>query len=136
MQTDPTADATALLERWRADLASWAIPEPILSAAGPKSPWELPRQLFVDRTRRLVAAPSGHTYQRALEALRPRGTVLDVGCGAGAASLPLAPFADGIAGVDEQANMLDAFRVLGDEIGCPVDTVTGRWPDVAGQVAP
>ena len=134
MRAESAGDATALLERWREDLASWAIPEPILRAAGPKSPWELPRQLFVDRTRRLVAWPSGHTYQRALEALRPRGTVLDVGCGAGAASLPLAPHASAMVGVDEHPGMLDAFRTLGAEVGCPVETFTGRWPDIAGEV--
>lgn len=135
MPTEETAEATALLERWRDDLVSWAIPEPILRAAA-KSPWELPRQMFVDRTRRLVAWPSGHTYQRALEALRPRGTILDVGCGAGAASLPLVPHADGVTGVDERADMLDAFRAVGAESGCPVRTVEGRWPDVAGLVGP
>jgi SAM-dependent methyltransferase len=137
MQADPTgADAATLLDRWRDDLAAWAIPEPIMRAAGPKSPWELPRQVFVDRTRRQVAVPSGHSYQRAVDALGPGGTVLDVGCGAGAASLPLAPRASGIVGVDSQADMLDAVRTLGAELGCPVETVAGRWPDVAGQVGP
>jgi hypothetical protein len=32
--------------------------------------------------------------------------------------------------------MLDAFRAVGAEAGCPVETVTGRWPDVADRVAP
>lgn len=128
-------DATTLLDRWRDDLASWAIPEPILRAAGPRSPWELPRQVFVDRTRRLLAWPSGHSYQQAREALRPPGSVLDIGCGAGAASLPLAPYATGVTGVDAQADMLEAFRALGGEAGCPVETVSGRWPEVAADVA-
>jgi SAM-dependent methyltransferase len=123
--------ATGPLDRWRADLESWAIPEPILRAAGDRSPWALPRELFVARARTLVAEPAGHAYQVALEALTPSGTVLDVGCGAGAASLPMAPLATGVVGVDERESMLDAFRMVGAEVGCPVQTVAGRWPDVA-----
>lgn len=123
--------ATDPLARWRADLESWAIPEPILRAAGDRSPWALPREMFVERARGLVAEPAGHAYEVALDALTPGGTVLDVGCGAGAASLPMARYATGIVGVDERESMLDAFRMVGAEIGCPVETVTGRWPDVA-----
>lgn len=123
--------ATDPLARWRTDLESWAIPEPILRAAGDRSPWVLPREVFIQRARTLVAEPEGHAYQVALDALLPGGTVLDVGCGAGAASLPLAPHATGIVGVDERDSMLDAFRMVAAEIGCPVETVAGRWPDVA-----
>jgi SAM-dependent methyltransferase len=72
---------------------------------------------------------------RAREALPGGGTVLDVGSGAGAASLPLAPPAGHLTAVDESPAMLDAFRALAASASIAVDTVAGRWPDVAGQVA-
>src|SRR2546430_2930411 len=79
--------------RWREDLAAWAIPQHILDAA-PESPWHFPVELFA---RRADAAQSRMTAStlRALEALPMDGSVLDVGCGAGAASLPLAAKASG-----------------------------------------
>ena len=56
----------------------------------PESPWTFPVELFAARAdaaaRRFKPTPSN---LRALEALTEHGTVLDVGCGAGAASLPL-----------------------------------------------
>lgn len=122
-------------ERWRADLASWAIPESILRAAD-RSPWTLPRQVFARRAERQVAAPEGASFDLAAKALRPSGTVLDVGSGAGAASLPLAPWASEITAVDESDGMLDALRAMAGERGVPVRLVAGRWPDVAAEVEP
>ncbi|WP_370022557.1 class I SAM-dependent methyltransferase [Planotetraspora sp. GP83] len=89
-------------ERWRADLESWAIPETILASA-PANPWTHQVERFRRRTEALLAAPGGPTYERAREALPPGGSVLDVGAGTGAASLPLHP-AELIA-VDESAAM-------------------------------
>jgi precorrin-6B methylase 2 len=122
-------------ERWRADLASWAIPEPILRAVD-RSPWTLPRQAFARRAERQVAAPEGVSFELAAEALRPGGTVLDVGSGAGAASLPLAPWASGTVAVDESEGMLDTLRAMAANLGVPVRLVRGRWPDVAAEVEP
>src|SRR5258708_12178616 len=84
------ADLDERLERWRGDLAAWAIPEHI-TAAVPESPWVLPRQVFARRADRLRATPSGPSYQRAWAALDPPGSVLAVGSGAGAACPPLPP---------------------------------------------
>jgi hypothetical protein len=42
------APLTALLDRWREDLAAWAIPEHITAAVA-ESPWVLPRQVFAPR---------------------------------------------------------------------------------------
>jgi SAM-dependent methyltransferase len=122
-------------ERWRADLAAWAIPEPIMNAAG-RSPWTLPRQVFVRRAERQIAAPEGPSFERAVEALRPRGDVLDVGTGAGAASLPLTPWAGTVTAVDVEDGMLETFAGLARDRGVPMRLVPGRWPDVADRVDP
>lgn len=124
---------TELLERWRDELAAWAIPEHITAAAA-QSPWVLPRQVFARRADRLVAQPGGPSYERAAEALRPAGTVLDVGSGAGAASLPLAPRATVVTAVDADEQMLALLRERADAIGLAARTVAGQWPDVAPQV--
>jgi SAM-dependent methyltransferase len=119
-----------LLDGWRRDLASWAIPEEITAAAA-ESPWVLPRQVFARRADRLRAAPAGPSFQRAWAALDPPGSVLDVGSGAGAACLPLLPRATHLAAVDTDAGMLERLteRVAPSPVG--FDAVLGAWPDVA-----
>jgi 2-polyprenyl-3-methyl-5-hydroxy-6-metoxy-1,4-benzoquinol methylase len=124
-----------LLDKWRADLAAWAIPEHI-AAAVPDSPWVLPRQVFARRADRLIAEPAGPSYERAAEALEPAGTVLDIGSGAGAACLPLAPHATMVTAVDTDAGMLDLLAERAAAAGLNTRTVTGRWPDVAEQADP
>ena len=74
-------DLTELAERWRADLAGWAIPAHITAAVG-ESPWVLPRQVFARRADRLAAEPDGPSYARAQAALKPSGELMDVGSGA------------------------------------------------------
>ena len=117
--------------RWREDLAAWAIPQHILDAA-PESPWHFPVELFA---RRADAAQSRMTAStlRALEALPMDGSVLDVGCGAGAASLPLAAKTSGLIGVDPSAAMLKEFRVRAQAAGVEVQTVRGAWPEAAAR---
>jgi SAM-dependent methyltransferase len=115
--------------RWREQLASWAIP-PEIRAAAAASPWDLPVAPFAGRARRQLTAPDGVSYQRALEVLPTGGTVLDVGAGAGAASLALRERAGRIIAVDESPAMLDALRSIA---GSAVETIAGRWPDVAPQ---
>jgi SAM-dependent methyltransferase len=125
---------TELLERWRGELATWAIPEHITAAAA-QSPWVLPRQVFARRTDRLVARPDGPSYERAAEALEPQGTVLDVGSGAGAASLPLARHTSMVTAVDADEQMLALFSERAAAIGLAARTVAGQWPDVAPRAA-
>lgn len=72
----------------------------------------------------------------ALEALPDGGSVLDVGCGAGAGSLPLAPPAGLIIGVDEGENLLRAFGKRARERGVEHVEMLGRWPEIADRVAP
>jgi SAM-dependent methyltransferase len=129
------ASLNALLEKWRADLGAWAIPEHITSSVT-ESPWVLPRQVFARRADRMTHAPSGPSYERAWEALGPAGTVLDVGSGAGAACLPLAPRATTVTAVDGDERMLGLLSERAEAIGLDLHTVAGQWPDVAARVPP
>jgi SAM-dependent methyltransferase len=115
-----------LAARWRDDLAAWAIPEEIVAAA-PVSPWTHQVERFARRTGALLADPKGPTYDRAREALPPGGSVLDVGAGTGAASLPLRPAL--LVAVDENAAMLSELTRQAGAI--EVETIHGRWPEVA-----
>ena len=124
-----------LLDKWRADLDAWAIPEHITATVA-DSPWVLPRQVFARRADRLMAKPAGPSYERAAEALEPAGTVLDIGSGAGAACLPLAPHATTVTAVDTEADMLTLLAERAAAAGLDLRTVRGRWPDVADQAAP
>jgi len=118
---------------WRTALDSWAIPQEILDAA-PESPWGCPVELFARR----ADAPRGPTPTdlHALEALPDGGTVLDVGCGAGAGSLGLGARASQIIGVDRSAGMLDAFRQRVEAAGATATTIEGTWPDTAPSTPP
>lgn len=128
------ADLEERLERWRGDLAAWAIPEHITAAVS-ESPWVLPRQVFARRADRVIATPSGPSYQRAWAALDPPGSVLDVGSGAGAACLPLLPRATSLTAVDSEAEMLEQLSQRTVAAGITVRTVLGRWPEAAAQTA-
>jgi SAM-dependent methyltransferase len=120
----------AAAERWGAALHEWAIPERILTRA-PESPYGYPTECFRTRAERSMDRDPTPTTLRALEALPAAGTVLDVGVGGGATSLPLARKASRITGVDASQDMLDAFRQTAAAIGVEADTILGAWPDVA-----
>ncbi len=120
----------ALLDRWRAELAAWAIPDHI-AAAVTDSPWVLPRTVFARRADRLTAAPSGPSFERAWAALDPPGSVLDVGAGAGAACLPLLPRCTGLTAVDTEPDMLSLLADRAAGSGVETRLVAGRWPNVA-----
>jgi methyltransferase family protein len=105
--------------RWRDALAGWGIPDAILAQA-PEDPWTLPPQLFATLDR-----PESPSHRIARAALRPGDTVLDVGAGRCAMSLPLRPPAARIIAVDAQPSMLEDSPAD--------DCVLGRWPDVAGE---
>ncbi len=123
---------TTAAERWREALASWAIPKEILDRA-PESPYYFPVELFASR-----ADSAGEeltpSNRRALEALPEGGSVLDVGCGAGAASLALASRARRLIGVDSSKGMLEEFLDRTRSRGLEAEAIEGRWPDVAAQV--
>src|SRR2546426_789904 len=77
--------------------------------------------------------PLGVPNRRSLEALPEGGSILDVGCGAGAASLPLSSRAGELIGVDTSNEMLDAFRERAERGGVAVRTIAGHWPEVAAE---
>jgi SAM-dependent methyltransferase len=129
MTPDPQASTAA--ERWAEDLAAWAIPEEIVAAA-PECPWHYPVALFASRAESARAAsPATPSTDAARGALGERGSVLDVGCGGGAASLALVPPAARVIGVDTSEDMLETFERIAAEAGVRIQTVEGRWPDVA-----
>ena len=119
-------------EHWGRALADWRIPTEILEAA-PESPWEFPVGLFEKR-----ADASRDTWTRsnatAFEALPLDGSVLDVGCGAGAASLPLARRAKRLIGVDSSPRLLAEFRQRAGAAASEMVAIEGAWPAVEEQV--
>ena len=126
------AGLTALV-RWREQLEGWAIPEEIRARA-PEDPWSFPAELFVSK----ADAPPADTpsRSRAREALPEGGSVLDVGCGAGAASMALVPPAGRVIGVDPLPEMLVEFEGRARRGGVSYQAVEGSWPEVAGRVKP
>src|SRR5437867_4397134 len=107
-------------------------------AAAPEPPWACPPALFAHSAEAAVApgaAPSPST-RRALEALPDGGSVIDVGVGGGAASLPLCPPGRRVTGVDQNPRMLERFAALAEQQGVGHAEVEGLWPDVAPQVGP
>lgn len=122
-------------ERWAVALEARAIPQALIDAA-PQSPWGFPRELFEARGARVTdpGIAISPTADRAMEAIPEQGTVLDVGVGGGATSLPLAGRAGTIIGVDGQPDMLEAFTSTATAAGVRAIAVEGRWPDIAPQV--
>ncbi|CAN5264080.1 hypothetical protein BH20ACT24_BH20ACT24_06410 [soil metagenome] len=116
---------------WRRALEAWAIPEAILDKA-PESPWGFPVELFARRAEH-AATRSTPSNARALEALPVSGSVLDVGCGAGAASMPLTGRAKALVGVDPSPAMLEAFLRQAGAAGVDVEIVEGTWPDASAR---
>jgi SAM-dependent methyltransferase len=116
-------------QQWADELAAWTI-DPQILAAAPESPYTFPPELF----RADGVAPSP-LLDRAREVIDDRASVLDVGCGAGAASLPLAPPARHIIAVDSQSTMLDALEAVARQRDLRVTRIDGRWPDVADRVS-
>lgn len=122
-------------DRWAERLGEWAVPDEILAKA-PESPWGFATECF---RRRGEAAPDPEptpTTRRALEALPEGGTVLDVGVGGGATSLPLAARAGSIVGIDQQPDMLTGFLANAAAAGVEARGVTGAWPEAAADVEP
>jgi SAM-dependent methyltransferase len=127
---DPGRQAPAAAA-WRASLEALAIPPEILAKA-PADPWQLPPELFLADVG--AQAPPTPSRQRAVEVLPPRGSVLDVGCGGGRASLALVPPAARLTGVDESSAMLAEFSRAAGAAGLAAVAIHGHWPDVAVSV--
>jgi len=125
----PVTQQETAAERWARQMADWAIPAEILGSA--------PRQPFVF-TPEIFAAPEPDTFERSLsnrraaEALGNGGSVLDVGCGGGAAAFAVVPPATEVIGTDRQTNMLELFAATAQQRGVASSVVAGSWPEVAG----
>jgi SAM-dependent methyltransferase len=116
---------------WAEQLLSWALPQKILDQA-PQPPWIPPLAMF--EVRADDEFPDTPSSRRAREALPADGTVLDVGCGGGRASLALVPPAARLIGVDERPQMVAAFANIAAARGVAHEECQGTWPDVANQV--
>lgn len=125
------------LVHWAGRLGEWAVP-PAVQAQAESSPWVLPRQVFNRRADRQIAEPTGASYREAVQALAVPGTVLDVGAGAGAASLPLVGRVPvtAVTAVDADQELLAAFAERAAQLEVAARTVLGWWPDAADQVQP
>ena len=117
--------------RWSEELAGWKVPENLPPLSREQERFDVARFAAIAEHANLVDGPS---RQRAIEALRDGDAVLDVGCGAGAGSLPLVPPAGRLVGLDPQADMLAAFADRATARGALVTTVEGTWPDDADRV--
>ena len=112
-------------------MADWAIPAEILAGAT--------HQPFVF-TPEVFAAPEPGTFElslsnhRAAEALGDGGSVLDVGCGGGAAAFAVAPPATEVIGTDRQDNMLEMFAATARRRGIAAQVHAGSWPEIAAEV--
>lgn len=130
----PSPDmSTHELDRWRDDLAAWAIPQRILDRA-PASPWTPERAVFVRRAAARRKNPEGISSERAREALPLGGSVLDIGAGAGAASLPLLDRAAALIAVDQDEALLAELATQAGTQRDRVKTIQGTWPDAANAV--
>jgi SAM-dependent methyltransferase len=110
-------------------LQARAIPREIRAAA-PQDPSRHDPARFVP-----PVVPEDTPSRRAAQQLlgSEGGTVLDVGCGAGAAGLALLPKVSHLTGVDHAEDMLRAFERACSERGVGHRSVHGPWPDVAPQ---
>ena len=75
------------------------------------------------------------TLQELLQDLTPPARILDVGCGTGRLTLPLALRGFSVTGVDASAPMLAQLQEKADLLECPVETVTARIQDVPAEAS-
>ncbi|HET6664558.1 MAG TPA: class I SAM-dependent methyltransferase [Acidimicrobiales bacterium] len=112
-------------------LRSWAIPEDLVEAA-PASPYFFSPTVFgAAADAALDRGDDTPSDSVACDALPDGGTVLDVGVGAGAASLRLP--AGHVIGVDPNAELLDAFVLRAERRGMRSTAIRGAWPDVESE---
>ena len=114
--------------RWASALRRWAIPDDLVAAAG-ETPYFFSHAVFsAAADAALDRADDTVSDAVAKEALPDGGAVLDVGVGAGAASLRLP--AGHVIGVDPDAELLEAFTARAARRGIRSTAIQGAWPDV------
>lgn len=118
--------------QWAAMLSGWAVPADLVAAA-PESPYFFSPAVFTDAADEALDRPDDSPSDSAARAmLPPGGVVLDVGVGAGAASVRLP--AGHVIGVDPNQELLDAFVERANRRGVAATPLRGVWPDVATDV--
>jgi SAM-dependent methyltransferase len=119
--------------RWARKLADWTIPDWVIASA-PESPYFFDPAVFkaaADNALALIQDTPSDAVAR--QAVPSAGSVLDVGVGAGAASLRLDP--GHIVGVDPSGELLAAFAERAAQRDVAVTLLEGSWPGVASQAA-
>ncbi|MDL5156897.1 class I SAM-dependent methyltransferase [Actinomycetospora termitidis] len=126
MDTSTGMQARTAADRWTALMAARRVPDEILAHA-PASPYRQDPERF----RPAVEPPDTPSRRAAVAFLgaSPDRTVLDVGCGVGAASLALVGEARHVMGVDPASDMLAAFAGACLDRGMPYQGVLGSWPE-------
>lgn len=120
--------------RWQTLLAAWQLPDDLPSVRS-DTPGSFPVARFAAIADLSVGLETP-SRRVASEALPPGGSVLDVGCGAGAGSLPLAPPAGLLIGLDPQPSMLAAFAERARTRGVTLRTVEGSWETHLDEAGP
>ena len=114
-------------DRWRSELAAWAIPDRLLLAVD-DSPYRWPVEHF--RRRNISAAETAPppTLDIVSRLAGEGGTVLDIGAGTGRASLPLAARGHPVTGVEKSSEMAAALRAEAAAVAGSYVVVEGSWP--------
>ena len=123
-------------ERWAAEITAWRI-DPEILASVVESPFTFPPRLFAARDPGgdgELTEPASPLLGQVRASLAPGGTLLDVGAGAGAASLAVADLVGHLHAVDPQPSMLRALESAAGVQGVELTTYDGRWPDLATDV--
>jgi SAM-dependent methyltransferase len=117
-------------QRWAEMLAQWAIPDELIASVL-ESPYFFDPDVFIAAADDALSRADDTVSDRvAREELPADGSVLDVGAGAGAASLRLAPTR--LTAVDPQPALLDALDQRARRVGTSLTRLEGTWPDAAG----
>jgi SAM-dependent methyltransferase len=118
---------------WADLLAAWAIPNALIEQA-PESPFFFDPAVFIAAADNAVERREDTPSDAAARAALGRnGSVIDVGVGAGAASLRLRPTE--IVGVDPSMELLDAFVERAQRLGIRASVVRGEWPSAASDTS-
>jgi SAM-dependent methyltransferase len=125
----------AAAQCWADALSEWAIPQEILAQAE-EPPWPLPSALFAADDQEIAAQVETRATRVARLALAGGGSILDVGCGGGRASLPLQKSARSVTGLDESQEMLANFKAAWGRTQVPHQEVLGHWPGAGEEVLP
>ncbi len=115
-------------ERWAELAHGLAIPQEILDAVD-ESPWGFAPGLFSGRADdAMTSRPDTPSDAAARAVVRDGATILDVGCGAGAAALRFARERVSFTGLDPSTELLDEFETRASSAGRPLTRVESIWP--------